>query len=175
MDDVSRSYSHDPGVMHVASEAGPAQSSLSMRWPPAGGESSHSSDWTGSGQIAGRSNLPSFESVYVDDSDSHYLLGSFLDPQSSGAPDSQLMPPPPLPAPRSAPTNGSADLQQSIRRPKNKRWQPSDAQWNTHKGAIRDLYITNNQSLETTMKFMEDNHGFLASYVSVFLFWKLMI
>lgn len=51
----------------------------------------------------------------------------------------------------------------NIRGIKNKRWRPSDNHWDNHKNTIQRLYILDNQSLEATMKFMEEKHAFLAS------------
>jgi len=47
-----------------------------------------------------------------------------------------------------------------------RRWQPPDADWDKHKDLIHDLYITRNQTLVQTMKHMEQQHRFFASYVS---------
>jgi hypothetical protein len=51
----------------------------------------------------------------------------------------------------------------NIRGMKNKRWRPSDNQWNGHKNTIQRLYISENLSLDATMKFMGEHHTFWAS------------
>lgn len=52
---------------------------------------------------------------------------------------------------------------------KNRRWQPPDVAWDKHKDTIFELYITRNQTLVETMRHMEQQHGFRASYASALL------
>lgn len=73
--------------------------------------------------------------------------------------------PPPSQAPLiPTPDDGIAlNPPSNIRGMKNKRWRPSDNQWNDHKNTIQRLYISENLSLDATMKFMGEHHTFWAS------------
>jgi hypothetical protein len=46
---------------------------------------------------------------------------------------------------------------------KGRKRQPPESTWNKHKGKIKDLYMTQDISLENTMKVMEKEHGFCPS------------
>jgi hypothetical protein len=74
------------------------------------------------------------------------------------------MPLPPIqPDPASDYGNANQQLQQNAAR--NERRNPSEAQWNTHKDNIYRLYITENLTLNATMRVMENDYGFIASFV----------
>lgn len=46
---------------------------------------------------------------------------------------------------------------------KGRKRQPPESAWNKHKGKIKDLYMTQDISLEGTMEVMEKEHGFCPS------------
>ena len=43
---------------------------------------------------------------------------------------------------------------------------PNEADWELYQDALRELYLTENETLKTVMTIMANNHGFHATYYS---------